>query len=78
MSRVSSGSGIGLRREVMIVIPVVFLLLVVLSTYTLFSYHSGIVLMIEARQAAAARLAGKLAESVASGRVTTEIGRAHV
>ena len=71
MSRASSGSGIGLRREVMIVIPVVFLLLVVLSTYTLFSYHSGIVLTIEARQVEATKLAGKLAESLASGRITT-------
>ncbi len=71
MTRASSGSGIGLRREVTIVIPVVFLLLVVLSTYTLFSYHSGITLTIEARQVEATKLAGKLAESLASGRITT-------
>lgn len=71
MRRASRGSGIGLRREVLIVLPLVFLLLVVLSTYTLFSYRSGVTLTIEARRAEAARLAGKLAESIAAGRIAT-------
>lgn len=71
MNPASRSSGIGLRREVMIVIPVVFLLLVILSTYTLFSYRGGIALIIEDRQAEAVRLATKLAESVAAGRVSS-------
>jgi PAS domain S-box-containing protein len=71
MKRSSSGSGIGLRREVLIVLPVVFLLLVLLSTYTLFSYRNGIRLMVEARRVEATRLAGKLAESVAEGHIST-------
>ncbi|MFQ5526042.1 MAG: PAS domain-containing sensor histidine kinase [Thermoanaerobaculia bacterium] len=61
--------GIGFRREVAVVLPIVLLLLVVLSAYTLLSYRAGIASLVDARRAEAARLVGRIAESIASGRV---------
>ncbi len=71
MKRALRSPGIGLRREVLIVLPVVFLLLVVLSTYTLLSYRTGITLTVEARRLEAAHLVDRLAESIAARRITT-------
>jgi signal transduction histidine kinase len=51
----------GLRREVLILLPVALLLLVVLSTFTLFSFRNALVLLVEERRGEAARLAGEIA-----------------
>jgi signal transduction histidine kinase len=56
---------LGLRREVLILLPVALLLLVVLSTFTLFSYRNTLGLLAEERQEEAARLAAALAERLA-------------
>lgn len=60
-------AAVGLRREVSILLPVAFLLVVVLSVFTLFSYRSGIALLVEERRAEALSLAERLAARVASG-----------
>jgi signal transduction histidine kinase len=52
---------LGLRREVLILLPVALLLLVVLSTFTLFSFRSALGLLLEERQAEAAQLASQAA-----------------
>lgn len=67
MSQGSRSSGIGLRREVAIVLPIALLLLAVLSTYSVFSYRSGLVLLVEERREEATRLARRLAEGIANG-----------
>ncbi|HEX4962728.1 MAG TPA: hypothetical protein VF173_17965, partial [Thermoanaerobaculia bacterium] len=56
---------LGLRREVLILLPVALLLLVVLSTFTLLSYRNAISLLVGERQEEAARLARSVAERVA-------------
>jgi signal transduction histidine kinase len=48
---------LGLRAELLIVLPLALLLLVVLSTFTLFSYRGALVSLTEERQAEAERLA---------------------
>ncbi len=55
---------LGLRRELLILLPVALLLLVVLSSFTLFSYRSSLTLIAEERRADAARLARRVAERV--------------
>ncbi len=52
---------LGLRREVLILLPVALLLLVVLSTFTLFSYRNALSLLTAERQEEAARLARAVA-----------------
>jgi signal transduction histidine kinase len=52
---------LGLRREVLILLPVALLLLVVLSTFTLFSYRNALSLLTGERQEEAARLARAVA-----------------
>ncbi len=52
---------LGLRREVLILLPVALLLLVVLSTFTLFSFRSALRLLLEERQETAANLAAEVA-----------------
>lgn len=52
---------LGLRREVLILLPVALLLLVVLSTFTLFSFRSALDLLVEERREEAARLAEAVA-----------------
>ncbi len=74
MTEPTRRAGIGLRREVAIVLPFVLLLLVVLSTYTLFSYRSGLSVIVDARRGEAARLAGRLAEAIADGRIRDAAG----
>lgn len=59
-------AAVGLRREVSILLPVAFLLVVVLSVFTLFSYRSGIGLLVEARRGEALTLAERLAARVAT------------
>jgi signal transduction histidine kinase len=60
--------GVGLRREVSILLPVAFLLLVVLSVFTLFAYREGVSLLVEERRAEATFLAQRVASELAGGR----------
>ncbi|HEX9940459.1 MAG TPA: ATP-binding protein [Thermoanaerobaculia bacterium] len=57
---------LGLRREVLILLPVALLLLVVLSTFTLFSYRNSLSLLATERQEEAARLARAVADHLAA------------
>lgn len=57
---------LGLRREVSILLPTALLLLVVLSTFTLFSYRSAVVRLTEERRNEAAALARVAAERLAA------------
>ncbi|HEY0511181.1 MAG TPA: ATP-binding protein [Thermoanaerobaculia bacterium] len=57
---------LGLRREVLILLPIALLLLVVLSTFTLFSYRNAITLLAVERQQEAARLARVVADRLAA------------
>jgi signal transduction histidine kinase len=57
---------LGMRREVLILLPVALLLLVVLSTFTLFSYRNAITLLAGERQQEAARLALRVADRLAA------------
>jgi signal transduction histidine kinase len=52
---------LGLRREVLILLPAALLILVVLSTFTLFSYRGSLDLLASERRAEAARLARAVA-----------------
>jgi signal transduction histidine kinase len=61
-------SRLGLRREVLLLLPVVLLLLVVLSVFTLFSYRNGVLRLLAERRAEAARLARGVAQLLAQGR----------
>lgn len=58
---------LGLRREVLILLPVALLLLVVLSTFTLFSFRNALELLAEERQRDAAQVARAVAARLASG-----------
>jgi signal transduction histidine kinase len=55
----------GLRREVLILLPVALLLLVVLSSFTLLSFRNALSLLAVERQQEAARLARLVAERLA-------------
>ena len=57
---------LGLRREVLILLPVALLLLVVLSTFTLLSYRNAIALLAADRQQEAARMARAIADRLAA------------
>jgi signal transduction histidine kinase len=57
---------LGLRREVLILLPVALLLLVVLSTFTLLSYRNALSLLTAERQDEAARLARAVADHLAA------------
>ena len=57
---------LGLRREVLILLPVALLLLVMLSTFTLFSYRNAITLLAAERQQEAARVARAVADRLAA------------
>lgn len=57
---------LGLRREVLILLPVALLLLVVLSTFTLLSYRNAIELLAAERQQEAARTARAVADRLAA------------
>jgi len=60
------GRRLGLRREVLILLPVALLLLVVLSTFTLFSYRNALSLLTAERQEEAARAARAVADHLAA------------
>ncbi|HVG07923.1 MAG TPA: ATP-binding protein [Thermoanaerobaculia bacterium] len=63
---------LGLRREVLILLPVALLLLVVLSTFTLFSFRNALELLAEERRDEAARLAEGVAGLLAEGGLPSE------
>ncbi len=58
---------LGLRREVLILLPVALLLLVVLSTFTLFSFRNALELLAEERRGEAVRLAEVISGRLAGG-----------
>jgi signal transduction histidine kinase len=61
---------LGLRTELLIVLPAALLLLVVVSTFTLFSYRGAVLRLVEERQSEATRLARGIADHlVAAGAV---------
>lgn len=62
---------LGLRREVLILLPVALLLLVVLSTFTLFSLRNALDLLAQERRGEAARLAEGIAGRLA-GRLPSQ------
>lgn len=59
--------GIGQQRELLVLLPVSLLILVLLSTFTLFAYRSTVELLLEERRAEATRLARKLGRELGSG-----------
>ena len=63
---------LGLRREILILLPVALLLLVVLSTFTLFSFRNALELLAEERRGEAARLAQGIAGRLAGGSLPSQ------
>lgn len=67
---------LGLRREMLILLPVATLALVVVSTVTLFAYRSGLAALLEERRAEAARIARDAAVEIAArGTAGLDLGR---
>lgn len=60
------GRRLGLRREILILLPVALLLLAVLSSFTLFSFRNALTLLSTERRQEAERLARSVAEGIAS------------
>ncbi|MGD2116569.1 MAG: hypothetical protein PVG07_16060, partial [Acidobacteriota bacterium] len=56
---------LGLRREVLILVPAAFFLVVLLSLFTLLTYRNAVSLLVEERRAEAVALAGRLAGEIA-------------
>ncbi len=67
MSQTTLRLRLGLRREVLILLPVALFLLVLISTFTLFAFRQAISLLAEERRDEAARIAQRLAETVSEG-----------
>ncbi len=67
MSQTTLRLRLGLRREVLILLPVALLLLVLISTFTLFAFRQAISLLAEERRGEAARIAQRLAETISEG-----------
>ncbi len=67
MSQTTLRLRLGLRREVLILLPVALFLLVLISTFTLFAFRQAISLLAEERREEAARIAQRLAETVSEG-----------
>jgi len=65
--RPSPRRSIGQQRELLVLLPVSLLILVLLSTFTLFAYRSTVELLLEERRAEATRLARKLGRELTSG-----------
>ena len=70
--RTKKRTRIGLRREVVILLPVALFLLVLLSIFTLFAYRSGISLLLEERRGEALLLAQRVAAEAAAGPLATQ------
>jgi len=58
---------LGLRREVQILLPIATLLLVVLSTFAVLAYRTGIQILVEEEQQQVARLVQTIASDLSSG-----------
>ena len=58
---------LGLRREILILLPVTVFLLVIVSGFALFAYRSAIELLTEDRQREVAALTRKMAQDLAGG-----------
>ncbi len=58
---------LGLRREIQILLPVTVLLLVIVSSFTLFAYRSAVELLTEERQREAAIVTRRVARELESG-----------
>ncbi len=67
MSQTTLRLRLGLRREVLILLPVALFLLVLISTFTLFAFRQAISLLAEERRDEAARIAQRLAETISEG-----------
>jgi signal transduction histidine kinase len=74
-SRLKWGRRLGLRREVLILLPVSVLLLSVLSTAALFAYRSSLLLLAEERRGEAGRAARAAASRLGT---TAEVGDAEL
>lgn len=66
LQEIRQGRRLGLRREILILLPVALLLLAVLSSFTLFSYRNALSLLSAERRQEAERLARNVAEGIAS------------
>jgi signal transduction histidine kinase len=62
---------LGLRGEVLVLLAGALLLLLLVSTFTLFAYRGALHALAEDRRADAARLAGALAEALPTGRLAS-------
>ncbi len=71
MSSAARGLRLGLRREVALVLPLVLLLLVVLSTWSVLAYRSGLQRLAEDERERSRRLGTALAEGIAASRIQT-------
>lgn len=60
-------SPMGQRQEVQILLPSALLMMAVLSTFALFAYRSTVELLLETREAEAARMGRQLASEIARG-----------
>ncbi|MCB1057567.1 MAG: PAS domain-containing protein [Acidobacteria bacterium] len=69
----SRGVRLGLRREVLILLPASLLLLILLSTFTLISYRSAIQMEIEQHREQAVRLADSLTRLASERAATPEL-----
>jgi len=58
---------LGLRREILILLPVTVFLLVLISGFTLFAYRSGVDLLVEERQREVLAVTQQIAADLASG-----------
>jgi signal transduction histidine kinase len=63
---------LGLRREVLILLPVALLLLAVLSTFTLFSFRNALDLLVEERRDEAIRMAEGIAGRLTAGELPSQ------
>jgi len=57
---------LGLRREVLILVPASFFLVILLSVFALLSHRNAVSLLVEERRAEAASLAGRLAGEIST------------
>lgn len=73
MMTATRGVRLGLRREVLILLPAALMLLILLSTFTLISYRNAIQMELEQHRRHAARLAETLSRLAAERTATPEL-----
>src|SRR6185295_11216403 len=69
---------LGIRREILILLPAALLLLVVISSFTLFSYRNAVLRLEEERRSEAARIASGLAAELSALLAPTEADLARI